>query len=178
MRFTFFRRCGFAVYLLFSSATGALAIAPNTQVISPTYDSVVRVLRNTGLPGGQGFMEGTGSVVGNIANSGVVAFNRTGTVNYGGVISGTGSVSIAGGATVVFTGNNTYAGGTTLAAGTLQIGNNRLIIGVVKRVHVRDDLFDPDTLRVRADKFNVIGRMAVPHGYCRTRDRFDLRRPE
>lgn len=65
MRFTFFRRCAFAAYLLFSSATGALAIGPSNQVISPTYDRVVRVLKDVGLGGGVGFMEGTGSVVGN-----------------------------------------------------------------------------------------------------------------
>jgi len=62
--------------------------------------------------------------------------------------------------------------------GTLQIGNNRLIIGMVKRVHVRDDLFDAATFRIRHESFNVIGRMAVPHGYCRTRDRFEMGRPQ
>ncbi len=62
--------------------------------------------------------------------------------------------------------------------GTLQIGNNRLVIGLVKRVHLRDELFDPETLRVRSDKLAIIGRMAVPHWYCRTRDRFEMRRPE
>jgi flavin reductase (DIM6/NTAB) family NADH-FMN oxidoreductase RutF len=61
--------------------------------------------------------------------------------------------------------------------GTLQIGNNRLIIGVVKRVHLRDELFDADKLRVRSDQFKVIGRMASPHWYCRTRDRFEMIRP-
>ncbi|HEX5223409.1 MAG TPA: flavin reductase family protein [Verrucomicrobiae bacterium] len=62
--------------------------------------------------------------------------------------------------------------------GTLQIGNNRLIIGLVRRVHVRDELFDVTTLRIRSEKLNVIGRMAVPSGYCRTRDRFEMRRAE
>src|SRR5688572_2934403 len=62
--------------------------------------------------------------------------------------------------------------------GTLQIGNNRLIIGLVKRVQVRDELFDSDTFRIRSEKLNVIGRMAVPHGYCRTRDRFETHRAE
>ncbi len=33
--------------------------------------------------------------------------------------------------------------------GTLQIGGNRLIIGLVKRVQVRDELFDAKTLRIR-----------------------------
>lgn len=62
--------------------------------------------------------------------------------------------------------------------GTLQIGGNRLIIGLVKRVAVRDDLFDAETMRVRSDRFHVVGRMASPHWYCRTRDRFEMIRPK
>ncbi|MBI1177882.1 flavin reductase family protein [bacterium] len=61
--------------------------------------------------------------------------------------------------------------------GTLQIGGNRLVIGVVKRVHLRDDLFDSETMRVRSENFRVIGRMASPHWYCRTGDRFEVVRP-
>lgn len=61
--------------------------------------------------------------------------------------------------------------------GTLQIGGNRLIIGLVKWVHVRDELFDPQTQRIRSENFQVIGRMASPHWYCRTRDRFEMIRP-
>jgi hypothetical protein len=57
-------------------------------------------------------------------------------------------------------------------------GQNRLIIGLVKRVHVREELFDRETLRVRSEHFQVVGRMASPHWYCRTRDRFELIRPE
>lgn len=62
--------------------------------------------------------------------------------------------------------------------GTLQIGDNRLIIGLVKRVHVRDALLDPESLRIRTEDFHVIGRMASPHWYCRTRDRFEMIRPQ
>lgn len=62
--------------------------------------------------------------------------------------------------------------------GTLQIGDNRLVIGLVLRVHVRDEFIDPDTLRIRSDHLQVIGRMATPHWYCRTRDRFEMRRPD
>ena len=58
--------------------------------------------------------------------------------------------------------------------GTLQIGDNRLIIGLVKRVQVRDELFDPKTLRIRSELFHVIGRMASPNWYCRTQDRFEM----
>ena len=62
--------------------------------------------------------------------------------------------------------------------GTLQIGGNRLIIGLVKRIQVRDELFDPKTARIRSELFQVIGRMASPHWYCRTSDRFEMKRPD
>jgi flavin reductase (DIM6/NTAB) family NADH-FMN oxidoreductase RutF len=62
--------------------------------------------------------------------------------------------------------------------GTLQIGGNRVVIGLVRRVHVRDALIDPKTLRIRSEDFHVIGRMASPHWYCRTRDRFEMVRPD
>lgn len=61
--------------------------------------------------------------------------------------------------------------------GTLQIGGNRLVIGLVRRIHVRDEIIDPATLRIRSELFHVIGRMASPHWYCRTRDRFEMIRP-
>lgn len=62
--------------------------------------------------------------------------------------------------------------------GTLQIGGNRVVIGLVRRVHLRDEFWDPDRRRIRPDHLLLIGRMASPNGYCRTRDRFDLARPE
>jgi flavin reductase (DIM6/NTAB) family NADH-FMN oxidoreductase RutF len=62
--------------------------------------------------------------------------------------------------------------------GTLQIGGNRLIIGLVKLIYVRDELFDAKTMRVRTENFQVVGRMAGPHWYCRTRDRFEMIRPD
>ena len=61
--------------------------------------------------------------------------------------------------------------------GTLQIGGNRLVVGLVKRVHVRDELFDPATSRIRTERYEVIGRMASPDWYCRTMDRFEMKRP-
>jgi len=61
--------------------------------------------------------------------------------------------------------------------GTLQIGDNRLIIGLVKRLHVRDELIDPETLRIHVERFHPVGRMASPNWYCRTSDRFVMVRP-
>jgi flavin reductase (DIM6/NTAB) family NADH-FMN oxidoreductase RutF len=61
--------------------------------------------------------------------------------------------------------------------GTLQIGENRLIIGLIKRLHLRDDLYDAEKRRIHTDKYFAVGRMASPHWYCRTRDRFEMIRP-
>ena len=62
--------------------------------------------------------------------------------------------------------------------GTLQIGDNRLVIGLVKRLHLRDELFDAEKQRIHSDRLFLIGRMASPHWYCRTRDRFEMIRPK
>jgi flavin reductase (DIM6/NTAB) family NADH-FMN oxidoreductase RutF len=62
--------------------------------------------------------------------------------------------------------------------GTLHIGDNRVVIGLIKRVHLREELFDAEKMRVRTEKLLVIGRMASPHWYCRTRDRFEMIRPK
>lgn len=62
--------------------------------------------------------------------------------------------------------------------GTLQIGDNRLIIGLIKRVHVREDIFDAKTGRVISERLHVIGRMASPNWYCKTTDRFEMIRPK
>jgi flavin reductase (DIM6/NTAB) family NADH-FMN oxidoreductase RutF len=60
---------------------------------------------------------------------------------------------------------------------TLQIGNNRVVIGVVKRLHLREELFNAEKKRINTEKLFLIGRMAAPHWYCRTRDRFEMIRP-
>jgi flavin reductase (DIM6/NTAB) family NADH-FMN oxidoreductase RutF len=62
--------------------------------------------------------------------------------------------------------------------GTLQIGGNRVVIGLIKRLHLRDELFDAENKRVRTEKLFTIGRMASPHWYCKTRDRFEMKRPD
>jgi flavin reductase (DIM6/NTAB) family NADH-FMN oxidoreductase RutF len=58
-----------------------------------------------------------------------------------------------------------------------QIGENRIILGIVHRVQVRNEFFDVETLRVRGDLFHPIGRMAVPDWYCRTSGLFEMARP-
>jgi flavin reductase (DIM6/NTAB) family NADH-FMN oxidoreductase RutF len=59
-----------------------------------------------------------------------------------------------------------------------QIGENRLILGIVHRVQVREAFFDLETLRVRGEKFHPIGRMSVPNWYCKTSDLFEMVRPQ
>ncbi len=62
--------------------------------------------------------------------------------------------------------------------GTLQIGDNRVIIGLVKRIHVRDELVDTGSLRIRSELLHTVGRMASPNWYCHSTDRFELVRPK
>ena len=65
----------------------------------------------------------TGSIVGDVTNNGMLAFNRVDAVTFGGVISGTGSLTQLGAGITTLTGANTYSGGTTISAGTLEIGD-------------------------------------------------------
>lgn len=62
--------------------------------------------------------------------------------------------------------------------GTLHIGDNRVVIGLIKRLHLRDELFDVEKRRVNSEKLHTIGRMASPHWYCKTRERFEMIRPK
>jgi flavin reductase (DIM6/NTAB) family NADH-FMN oxidoreductase RutF len=62
--------------------------------------------------------------------------------------------------------------------GTLYIGENRVVIGLIKRLHLREELFDVEKKRINTEKLLTIGRMASPHWYCWTRDRFEMIRPK
>jgi flavin reductase (DIM6/NTAB) family NADH-FMN oxidoreductase RutF len=61
--------------------------------------------------------------------------------------------------------------------GTLQIGENRMVVGVIKRLHLRDELFDAEKKRIHTERLKTIGRMAAPYWYCYTRERFEMVRP-
>ncbi len=60
---------------------------------------------------------------------------------------------------------------------TLLIGDNRLILGRILVVHVREGIVDPEKYRVRDGAFFPIGRMHGRGWYTRTRDQFELVRP-
>ncbi len=59
-----------------------------------------------------------------------------------------------------------------------EIGENRIVLGVVHRVQVRDDIIDVEKLRILQGNYHPIGRMAVPDWYCRTRELFEMARPQ
>ncbi|TXL69295.1 hypothetical protein FHP25_39540, partial [Vineibacter terrae] len=63
----------------------------------------------------------TGSIVGDVVDDGILAFNRSDTVTFAGLISGSGSVEQNGAGTTVLAAANTYGGGTVLNAGTLSV---------------------------------------------------------
>lgn len=64
-----------------------------------------------------------GTILGNVANSGTLAFDHSDTSTFGGNISGTGVVTKSGAGTLILTGSAAHTGGTTISGGTLQIGN-------------------------------------------------------
>ncbi|WP_198023996.1 autotransporter outer membrane beta-barrel domain-containing protein [Mesorhizobium sp. LNHC221B00] len=66
----------------------------------------------------------SGSIIGDVANAGTLAFNRSDALTYGGIISGTGTVNQIGSGTTILTGANTYSGGTVINAGTLQVAGD------------------------------------------------------
>jgi len=56
---------------------------------------------------------------------------------------------------------------------TIDMPKRSLIIGQVRHLHVRDELVDPESLRVRMDKYHPVGRLFA-NRYCRTGDQFEL----
>lgn len=61
---------------------------------------------------------------------------------------------------------------------TIEIGSNRLVLGVVHKVHVREGLMDPTSCHLDQKNYHPIGRMASPDWYCSTENLFEMARPE
>lgn len=59
----------------------------------------------------------------------------------------------------------------------IEIGDNRLIIGEVLRVHVSEGVFDTEKWHVKPEHYHPIARMQSPNWYARTRDMFEMKRP-
>ncbi|WP_274704719.1 autotransporter-associated beta strand repeat-containing protein [Aquabacter cavernae] len=104
------------------ASLGLVLNGPGTQVLTAdhTYTGGTTILQGTLQLGNGGT---SGSIQGDVANSGTLAFNRSGTATFAGDVSGTGGLTQMGPGTLILTGDNSYTGGTTIAAGTLQVGN-------------------------------------------------------
>jgi autotransporter-associated beta strand protein len=88
---------------------------------------VVRIGAAFSAPDADGFVTlasgggTTGSLAGNVANNGVVIFDRANASTYGGTMSGTGTVTKSGAGVLTLSGANTYTGATTVTAGGLVV---------------------------------------------------------
>ena len=65
----------------------------------------------------------TGSIIGNVLNNGILAFNRSGSVIFDGLISGIGALAKLGSGTLALPNSNAYGGGTTILGGTILTQN-------------------------------------------------------
>jgi autotransporter-associated beta strand protein len=123
-----------------SSSSGGITISGAIADVSGSATTVALTVNNTStgsttLSGANTYTGGTtisagtlsvgsgltGSIVGDVANSGTLRFNRSDALTYGGVISGTGAVTKAGAGTLTITGANSYDGTTTISAGSLNV---------------------------------------------------------
>jgi autotransporter-associated beta strand protein len=104
------------------SGTGALTISGGTQILSGanSYTGGTTIAAGTLQIGNSSSI---GAIVGDVADSGTLSFDRSDTMVFSGVISGTGNVLQTGDGTTILTAANTYTGGTTITTGTLQIGD-------------------------------------------------------
>ena len=60
---------------------------------------------------------------------------------------------------------------------TIEIGSNRLVIGIVHYVHVREGLMN-DSGYLEQGTYHPLARMASPDWYSRTNDQFEMPRPD
>ena len=58
----------------------------------------------------------------------------------------------------------------------VSVGENRIVLGEVVFLHIREEFVDTERLRVRTEGLNLIGRMHGGGWYARTSDLFDMPR--
>ncbi len=120
-----FNRSDVVNYSLTISGIGSLAqLGPGATNLSgaSTYTGGTTISAGTLQLGIGGT---SGSIVGDVADNGVLAFDRSDTVTFPGVISGGGSVTQVGTGITVLTGTNSYGGATTVSAGALFVDGDQ-----------------------------------------------------
>ena len=110
---------------------GYAGVVTGTGSVEKTGAGVLTFTGNQAYTGGTTISAGTlqignggttGSIVGNVANNGILAFNRANDVTYAGNISGGGTIQQNGAGATIFSGTNTYTGATAVNSGTLRAG--------------------------------------------------------
>jgi outer membrane autotransporter protein len=91
-------------------------------------DAALFLRGNNSYAGGTAILSGvlqgdTGSLQGNITNSGTVVFDQAATGIYAGTISGSGNLVKQGNGLLIFNGSSTHVGGTQIVDGNVQIGD-------------------------------------------------------
>ncbi|WP_454620908.1 autotransporter domain-containing protein [Bradyrhizobium cenepequi] len=116
--------CSGAIPICQSGAVGGSLVKAGTGTLTltgtNTYTGGTAIAAGTLQLGDGGT---TGSILGNVANDGVLVFDRSNGYQFDGAISGSGAVRQNGSGTTSLTGANAYTGGTTISAGTLQLGS-------------------------------------------------------
>ncbi|KAB0268127.1 autotransporter outer membrane beta-barrel domain-containing protein [Microvirga brassicacearum] len=106
------------------SGSGGLAITGGTQTLTgtSTYTGDTAISAGT-LQVGDGGMRG--SIIGNVANDGILAFNRSDTSTFGGSISGSGSIRQIGSGLTNLTGDSSgFTGVTSVESGSLSVNGS------------------------------------------------------
>ncbi len=61
---------------------------------------------------------------------------------------------------------------------TIEIGSNRLVIGIGLHLYAKDGLLDENNYHVNQKDWTPIGRMGAPDWYTHTNDLFEIERPD
>ena len=105
------------------SGTGTLekrGASTLTLTADNSYSGGTRIIAGTLILGTNGT---TGGIVGDVLNSGTLAFNRSNALNFAGAITGTGAIDQRGDGVTTLTGTSAYTGLTTVSSGELRLEN-------------------------------------------------------
>ncbi len=103
-----------------SAFSGTTQVRAGTLEVDGALGGALAVQSGAMLQVGNGGTAGT--IAGNVANAGTLAFARSDAVSFAGAISGAGTLTQAGGGTLRLTGNSSaFAGTTQVRAGTLAV---------------------------------------------------------